>query len=157
MKQFIMAVGMVLYLVKHTRADISNSVREISKVSDGSTEAHLKVVLRTVNYVRDREHLSLLLQLKLNNEGFYLEGISDSEYAGDPDKRISVYGNVLYFSGPNIAWKAKAGKTVTKSSRESEYYAPSEITKDIMFAKNFNGGNLNPNSTSVVTIMEPSK
>jgi hypothetical protein len=110
-------------LVKHSRPDISNSVRELSKVADGATEGHFKALLRTVKYVMDTEDLGLLLQPKLNQDGFYLEGISESEYAGDPDTRISVYGYVLYFCGAPIAWKSKAGKSVTLSSTEAEYYA----------------------------------
>jgi hypothetical protein len=85
-----MEVGMLLYLVKHSRPDISNSVRELSKVADGANEAQFKALLRTVKYVIDTEEIGLLFQPKLNNDGFYLEGISNSEYAGDPDTRISV-------------------------------------------------------------------
>jgi hypothetical protein len=64
-----------------------------------------------------------------------LEGIYDSEYAGDPDTRISVYGYVLSFCGAPIAWKLKAGHSVTLSSTEAEYYATSEIAKEVIFAK----------------------
>jgi hypothetical protein len=135
-KTFRMGVGMLLYLVKHSRPDISNSIRELSKVADGATEGHFKALLRTVKYVMDTEDLGLLLQPKLNQDGFYLEGISDSEYAGDTDTRISVYGDVLYFCGAPIAWKSKAGKSVTLSSTEAEYYAISEIAKEVFFAKN---------------------
>jgi hypothetical protein len=35
-------VGMLLYLVKHSRPDISNAVRELTKVLDGATSAHWK-------------------------------------------------------------------------------------------------------------------
>jgi hypothetical protein len=108
-KQFRMGVGMLLYLVKHSRPDISNSVRELSKVADGATKTHFKALLCTVNYVIDTEERGLLIRPKFNNDGFYLEGISDSEYAGDPDTRISVYGYVLCFCNAPIAWKSKAG------------------------------------------------
>jgi hypothetical protein len=64
-----------------------------------------------------------------------LEGVSDSEYAGDKDTRISVYGYVLYFCGAPIAWKSKAGKSVTLSSTEAEYFGASEIAKEVIFAK----------------------
>jgi hypothetical protein len=86
-----MALGMLLYLVKHSRPDICNSVQEFFKVADSETEAHFKALLRTVKYVIDRENLDLLPQPKLNNDCFYLEGLSDSDYAGYIDKRISVY------------------------------------------------------------------
>jgi hypothetical protein len=131
-----MGVVMLLYLVKHSRPDISNSVTELSKVAEGATEAHFKALLRTVKYVIDTEHLGLLLQPNFNEDGLYLEGISDSEYAGDPDTRVSVYGYVLYFCGAPIAWKSIAWKSVTLSSTEAEYYATSEIVKEVIFAKN---------------------
>jgi hypothetical protein len=50
-KQFRMGVGMLLYLVKHSRPDISNSVRELSKVADGDTEAPIKAFFRKIKYV----------------------------------------------------------------------------------------------------------
>jgi hypothetical protein len=50
-RQFRMGAGMLLYLVKHSRPNISNSVREISKVADGVTEGHVKALLRTIKYV----------------------------------------------------------------------------------------------------------
>jgi hypothetical protein len=42
---------MLLYLVKHSRPDISNSARELSKVADGTTDGHIKAHLRTIKYV----------------------------------------------------------------------------------------------------------
>jgi hypothetical protein len=98
-----MGAGMLLYLVKHSLLDITNSIREISKVADGATEAHFKALQHTVKYVIDTEHLGILLQQKLNKDGFYLERISDSEYAGDPETRISGYGYFLYICGAPIA------------------------------------------------------
>ena len=37
--QYRLGVGMLLYLVKHSRPDIANCVRELSKVLDGPSEA----------------------------------------------------------------------------------------------------------------------
>jgi hypothetical protein len=131
-----MGVGMLLYLVKHSCPDISNSFRELSKVAVGATEAHVKTLLRTIKYELGTEDHCLLLEPKFNNDGFYLEGIRDSEYAGGLDTRIIVYGYVLYCCGAPIAWKSKAGKSVTLSSTEAEYYATSEIAKEVIFDKN---------------------
>jgi hypothetical protein len=61
----------LLYLVKHSRPDISNSVRALSKVADVATEAHFKALLRTDKYVIDTEHLGLLLQSKMNNDSLF--------------------------------------------------------------------------------------
>jgi hypothetical protein len=117
------------------RQDISNSVRELTKVADGATKAHFKALRRTVKYVINTEDLGLLIRPKLTNDGSYLDGKSNSEYAGDPDTRISVYGYVLYFCGAPIAWTSKSGKSLTLSSTEAEYYPTSEIAKEVIFAK----------------------
>jgi hypothetical protein len=106
--------------VKQSRPDISISVKEISKVAVCATEAHYKALLRRVKHVIDTEHHGLLLQPKMKNEGINFDGISDSEYAGDPDSRISVHGYVLNFCGAPIAWMSKAGKCVTLSFTEAE-------------------------------------
>jgi hypothetical protein len=90
-----MGVGMLLHLFKHSRPYISNSVRELFMVVDGATEGHFEALLRTIKYVLGTEDHGLLLQPKFNNDGFYLEGISDIEYVGDPDTQISVSGYVL--------------------------------------------------------------
>jgi hypothetical protein len=74
-----MGVGMLLYLVKHLQPNISNSVRELSKVAYGDTEAHFKALLRTIKYVLGTEYHGLRLQPQFNIGVFYLEGLSDSE------------------------------------------------------------------------------
>ena len=43
-KEFRSGVGMLLYLVKHSRPDISNAVRELAKVMDGANLAHMKML-----------------------------------------------------------------------------------------------------------------
>jgi hypothetical protein len=145
--KFRSGVGMLLYLVKHSRFDIANSVRELSKVADGATIAHWKLLLRCIKYVITTEYLALKLKPNTKESNFdiegttdgadltELEGISDSEYGADQETRISVFGWNLYFCGALIAWKSKASNSVTLSSTEAEYIALSEITKEIMFVK----------------------
>ena len=41
-KIFRSGVGMLLFLVKHSRPDIANGVRELSKLMDGTTLAGMK-------------------------------------------------------------------------------------------------------------------
>jgi hypothetical protein len=128
-------VGMLLYLVKHSRPDISNSVRELSKVCDGANQSHWKSLMRNIQFVLSTSHLGLRLKPEKDKE-YILKGVSDSEYAGDKDTRISVYGFVIYLNGAPISWKSKSGKTVTLSSTEAEYFAISECAKELIFIKN---------------------
>ena len=44
-------VGMLLFLVRYSRWDISYAVRELSKANLGPNPAHFKKLLRTIKYV----------------------------------------------------------------------------------------------------------
>jgi hypothetical protein len=114
---------MLRYLVKHSRLDIANAVRELSKFSDGSNHAHWEALLRTIKYVICTENLALRLKPNIFTQGaqFHLSGISDSDSAGDKITRTCNYGYVIYFCGAPIAWKSKVGKSVTLSSTEAEF------------------------------------
>jgi hypothetical protein len=128
-------VGMLLYLIKHSRPDLANAIRELTKVLDGATQAHYKAMLRVIKYVIDTEFYGLRIQPH-GNEPVEIVAYSDSEYGGDRDTRISVYGYKIYMNGALISWKSKSGKSVTLSSTEAEYFACSEAAKEVMFVKN---------------------
>lgn len=74
---------------------MSNSVRELSKVNDGATQAHWKSLIRTIKFTLDTRSYALRIKRKKIQEVFYLDGVSDSEFAGDKDTRISVCGDIL--------------------------------------------------------------
>jgi hypothetical protein len=54
---------------------------------------------RLIKYVLDTENCSLKIKPVKTQEMLTLEGISNSEYAGDTDTHISVYGHITYFYG----------------------------------------------------------
>jgi hypothetical protein len=134
-KLFRSGVGMLLWLVKHSRPDLNNATRELSKVADGATEGHWKELLRTISYTVKTKDIALKIKPTKESSIFYLEGISDSNYAEDKETRISVFGYVIYLCGSPIAWKSKSGKSVTLSSTEAEYVGISEVAKEILFVK----------------------
>jgi hypothetical protein len=56
-KRYRSGVGSLLYLVKHTCPDLSNTVRELAKVLDSATEAHLKFLVRAIKYTLDTKNM----------------------------------------------------------------------------------------------------
>jgi hypothetical protein len=75
---------MLLYLVKHSRPDISNAVRVLTKVLDGTTSAHWKAMIRVIKYVIDTKMLALKLKPNFSKDNkIHVEAYSDSEFAGD--------------------------------------------------------------------------
>ena len=135
-KQYRSGVGMLLYLLKHSRPDLSNSARELSKVMDGATKAHQKLLYRVIKYVFDTEHWKLKLEpISFPRNSVHIEAFCDSDYSGDRDTRISVSGFIIFVNGCPISWRSRGQRSVTLSSTEAEYVAISEVCTEIMFVK----------------------
>jgi hypothetical protein len=133
--KFRMGVGKLLYLVKHTRPDIANAVRELSKMLDCTTPNALKELRRVIKYVLDTESYGLKIYPERPKDGdlLNLKVYCDSDFAGDKETRISVAGYILYLCGVPISWRSKAMRHVTLSSSEAEYVSLSEAAKEVKF------------------------
>ena len=55
-------VGMLLYLVKHSRPDLANPIRELSKVLDGPNGKSWGEMCRIIKYVLDTKNMSLRIK-----------------------------------------------------------------------------------------------
>jgi histone deacetylase 1/2 len=127
-------VGMLLYLVKHSRPDIANAVRELSKVLDCSTKGSYKEMLRCIKYVLDTRIFGLKIWPSgIAGEPWDIICFTDSDYASDPETRRSVSGYIIYVHGVPVCFRSKGQKCVTLSSCEAEWIALSEAIKDVVF------------------------
>ena len=136
--KFRSGVGMLLFLVKYSRPDIANSVRELSKVNDCAGKKHFGELLRCLKYVFRTRNRVLMFSPTISaqdNFEWSFEGYCDSDFAGDKDKRISVTGFCIYICGCLVSWKSRGQKHITLSSTEAEYVAVSEICQEIMFIR----------------------
>ena len=133
-KVYRSGVGLLLYLIKYSRPDIANPVRELTKALDGANTAAFKELKRVIKFVLDTRMLGLKLIPKLNDNGNWsIVAYSDSDYAKDPTTRKSVTGFIIYFCGVPVSWTSKGQKSVSLSSSEAEYIALSETAKEIRF------------------------
>ena len=128
-------VGMLLYLVKHSRPDIANVTRELSKSMDKATPAAYKELGRVIKFVLDRRDYGIKIEPKMpQQDGLWtMVMYTDSDYAGDKDSRKSVSGFILFLMNVPVLWRSKAQKSVTLSSAEAEYVSLSEAAKEIKF------------------------
>lgn len=125
---------MLLYLVKHSRPDIANAVREMSKFLDRPTEACYKEMKRCIKFVLDTSDFGLKIQpSSLSENAWSIQAYTDSDWAGDKDTRLSVSGYIVYLMGVPISWRSKQQKAVVLSSSEAEFVSLSEAAKEIKF------------------------
>ena len=81
---------MLLFLVKHTRPDLSNSTHALSKVMDKAKEGHMKELCRVITYAIDTKDKGLKFQPQDTDDKWRIRAYSDSDFAGDKETRISV-------------------------------------------------------------------
>jgi hypothetical protein len=125
-------VGMLLYLIKHSRPDISNAVRELSKCLSGPNEAAYKEMMRVIKYVIDTPDVGLRLH-PVKSDEWFIKVYSDSDWAGDKDSRKSVSGYMIFLCGALVCWRSKSQTAISLSSSEAEMYALTEAVKEIPF------------------------
>ena len=126
-------VGTLLYLTKHSRPDICNPVRELSKTMDAPAPVHLKEMYKLIRFVLSTKDYGLKFELIKNIKKWTLKALSDSDFASDKETRINVHGYIIYFCGIPIAWRSKRMKSGVLSTTEAEYMALSEVVKELKF------------------------
>ena len=85
-------VGTLLYLTKHSRPDISNPVRELSKTMDAPAPSHLKEILKLIRFVLSTKDNGLKFKLIKSIRKWVLKELSDSDFASAKETRISNRG-----------------------------------------------------------------
>jgi hypothetical protein len=112
-------VGSLRYLV-NTRPDIAFSVGMVSRFMESPNAEHWSAMKRIIRYIAGTTDLGCKY---VKGDHAELLGYSDSDHAGDLEKRKSTTG-IVYFLGQNlITWTSQKQKVVSLSSCESEYIA----------------------------------
>lgn len=106
------------------------------------TDTHLKFAKRILRYIRGLTKFSITYCFgdiddkpgdvnSQNNVDF--KAYSDSDWAGDNDKRRSTSGYVITAGGGPISWRSGLQSIVALSSCEAEYIALGECVKEILW------------------------
>jgi hypothetical protein len=83
-RKYRSGVGMLLYLTKYSRPDITKFVQGLSKFMDSATWGAYKELLRVIKFVIHTKTFGLKVQPKLdNNLGWDLKFFCDSSWAED--------------------------------------------------------------------------
>lgn len=135
--------GKLLHLVKWSRPEIGNAVRELSRFMQGAGAAHLKALYRVMNYCLNTAERGKVFRPKrlckledVADFEFVLEGYSDSDYAKDTVQRRSVSGFCSFLEGCVINTKSRMQPIVALSVTEAELVAATECAQDLIYAKN---------------------
>jgi hypothetical protein len=105
-------VGKLLHMMRWSRPETMNSVRELSRFADRALVSHMMAMYQVMKYCRNTPERGLLLKPTMRWDGnpillFEITGYSDSDWAKDPITRRSVSGWSTFLFDSPISMKSK--------------------------------------------------
>jgi hypothetical protein len=130
--QFRQVVGSLQYFAQSLRPDVRYAANALAQVAHCPRERHWKAALHCLRYLSGTAELSLCYS---GDAGAFLQGYSDSDFAGCAGTRKSTTGWVFLFGGSPVGWQSKKQEVITLSSCEAEYRALTSVTKEAMWLR----------------------
>ena len=121
-------VGSLLYLT-HSHPDISFLVGLVARYMQHPHESHCKVAKRILQYIRGKVQFGIHYSTGATP---LLVGLTDSDWASDPDDQKSTAGYVFTLGSRPITLACKKQSALSLSSAKAEYRAAVQASKEAM-------------------------
>jgi hypothetical protein len=128
-------IGSLMYISTGTRPDISFAVSNLSRFLSNPGQRHWNQALRVLQYLRGSEDLVIRYSHDPSGDSDLLVGYTDSDWAGDVDRRRSTSGYIFTMCGGPISWKSRLQPIVATSSTEAEYVATMPACQDAVWLR----------------------
>ena len=136
-------VGCLNYIATKTRPDICHALQQVSQFMANPGKQHWNAALRILKYLKGTDTLGIMFDSKNNMLKDYVDEnanqvavFSDSDWANDTDKRLSVGGHVFVLYGGIVEYSCKKARNTAMSSQEAEWYAACDATKAGKYLRN---------------------
>lgn len=130
------AVGNLMYVVICTRPNLAHVVSVVSRFMHNPGKEHWNAVMWILRYLKGTSHFGLLFDKNSVKEigvmGF-VEGIIDSDFAGDLDKRRSISGYVFSLCSSAMSWRALLQSVTALSTTEAKYVSATKRVKEAIW------------------------
>ncbi|XP_074336687.1 secreted RxLR effector protein 161-like [Apium graveolens] len=107
---YVSAVGSLMYAMVCTIPDFVQSVNVVSRFMGDPGKEHWQVVKRVLRYLKGTSDVALIYGGDIE---CLVIGFSNSDYAGDVDRRRSMTDYAFTLGGSIVIWKATLQPTAT--------------------------------------------
>ena len=134
-------VGKLIHLMRWSRPEICNAVRELSRHNGKCNLCHYKALLRVMKYCVDTPNRGWQLKPTRSWDGsdrdfeFKIHGIPDASYATCKKTRKGVTGYVVMLEETVITAKSGMQKIVALSKAEAEIIATIQCVQEMLYVK----------------------
>jgi hypothetical protein len=118
-------VGSLKYIATRARPDISYIVNNLCRFVSKPAKEHWEAAKRVLRYLKGTKTKGILFSTTED-----LIGYSDSNFAGDPERRRSTSGVISTMAGGPVSWKSQIQKSTALSALEAEYQALSLAARE---------------------------
>jgi hypothetical protein len=131
-------VGKLLHMMKWTRPEILNAVRELSRFMAHASLAHLKEMYRAMKYCVGTPNRGLFLKPTMKwdrdpNFEFEIRGKADSDFGKDPERHRSVSGYSTFLCGASVTTKSRMQGSVTLDVTSAEFVSGTQCAQEMLF------------------------
>lgn len=130
------AVGALFYLARSTRWDISHACGQVARFMSNPNPGHWAAVVRIYAYLARTKDVALLMRsrgMKCEMTNQFLEGFSDSDWAGCQETRKSHTGWMIMVGGSLVAWYSRRQTGIAQSTTEAEYVAAGAAANEVIW------------------------
>lgn len=143
-----------MFSMVETRPDIAFSTSLESRFAKNPSRQHTEAIKTIFRYLKVSRDRGITYG---GQETLFIEGYSDSDWAGDKERRKSTSGYIFILNGGPMSWYSKRQSTVALSSTEAEYIALTLAAKEATWLRFLltEFGLLQPNSQhALIKILE---
>ena len=120
--QYQRLAGLLRYLERMTRPDISFALKEVCKFLTNPGALHMKALKRIVAYLKSSPQRQLILGGSSTTLTLHI----DADLGGNTDEGRSTCGLLIFIGSGLLSWQSKEERSPALSTQESEIYAMSK-------------------------------
>lgn len=133
-------VGKLIHLVRWSRPESWNAVRDLTRHMSKATGRHTTAMHRTMKYMIGTKEKGYYIKPNTSWNGidrnfeFVITGMADSNWAAPPDRK-NTSGWRTFICGANVSQQSSTQKNTTLSVTEAEMVAGTEAAQDMLYAR----------------------
>ena len=129
------AVCALFYIARMTRPDIAHACSQVARFMNKPGMDHWVAVQRIYRYLNGTKDKALVMRSKgMGCEvGAFMDAMSDSDWLGEPDTRLSHTGYVVRVGGSTVSWSSKRQMVHAQSTTEAEYIAAATTANELIW------------------------
>ncbi|MBW0538940.1 hypothetical protein O181_078655 [Austropuccinia psidii MF-1] len=128
-RDYLSAIGMILYLAQATRPDVMYAVNYLARFAMNAQDDHWKALKHLIDYINTTKHQHL--RIGGDHTGNTMEVYVDANWGGEGSR--SQHGFCILLHGTMLAWNSKRQSCIASSTCQAEYMALSFAAREVLW------------------------